>query len=228
MATDDSLSPSERIGFPDEYRQGAEQAIFEDILAKLAPLSRDQERILDIGPGSSDLPVKLARHCADHGHQLVLVDSSEMLERLPDLPGTTKVPGRFPEVIGELGEEPFDGVLAYSVLQHVFVDSQVPEFVEQAVSLLSHGGVALFGDIPNGSKLRRFLASPAGAAFHRKYTGRDEDPDLERIEEGRIDDALLLSLVERLRRAGHDAHLVPQPEALPLANRREDLLVVRP
>jgi hypothetical protein len=33
MATDDSLTASERVGFPDEYREGAEQAIFEDIVA---------------------------------------------------------------------------------------------------------------------------------------------------------------------------------------------------
>jgi len=40
LATDATLSPYEKIGFPDEYREGYEAAIFADIVAKLAPLDR--------------------------------------------------------------------------------------------------------------------------------------------------------------------------------------------
>jgi cyclopropane fatty-acyl-phospholipid synthase-like methyltransferase len=228
MATDESLSPSERIGFPDEYRAGAEGAIFADIVAKLPALSREGARVLDIGSGSSDLAHKAIEHCLEHGTGLVMVDSPEMLAGLPDAPGVTKVEGRFPACPELFEADPFDGVLVYSVLQHVFVDASVEEFVEGALGLLAHNGTALFGDIPNGSKLRRFLSSPAGKEFHRAYSGTDEDPDLEGIEEGRIDDRLLLGLVESARERGFDAYLVPQPESLPMANRREDLLVYKP
>jgi SAM-dependent methyltransferase len=228
MATDDSLSPSERIGFPDEYREGAEQAIFEDIVAKLPALSRREGTILDIGPGCSELAVKIVEHCSGQGLALYLVDSTEMLDQLPDPPGVTKIAGRFPDCLGELEGKRFDAILAYSVLQHVFVDQSVEEFADSSLRLLAHDGTMLLGDIPNGSKLKRFLSSPAGAEFHRSYTGADEDPDVEGIERGRIDDSLLLALLERIRTAGYDGFLVPQPNDLPLANRREDLLVYRP
>jgi hypothetical protein len=48
------------------------------------------------------------------------------------------------------------------------------------------------------------------------------------VEAGRIDDAFLLAVVMRCRSAGFDAYLVPQSEDLPLANRREDILIARP
>ena len=228
MAGDESLSPSERIGFPDEYREGAEEAILADIVRKVPALSRETARILDIGPGSSELARKTIEHCTSHGYDLVMVDSEEMLSRLPDAEGLTKVAARFPEAPQLLAGDPFDGVIVYSVLQHVFVDGDLRGFVEAATGLLAHGGTALFGDVPNGSKLRRFLSSPAGAEFHRAYSGRDEDPDLEGIEEGRIDDELLLELIRSARGSGLDAYLLPQPDALPMANRREDLLVYKP
>lgn len=228
MAEDQSLSEFERVGFPDEYREGAEQAIFEDIVAKLPALSRGEGRVLDIGPGSSPLPVKIAEHCSSRGLTLVLIDSAEMLDLLPDLPGVVKIPGRFPDCPELLEQRPFDAILVYSVLQHVFGDRSVDEFVNRALKLLAHGGTILFGDIPNGSKLKRFLSSPAGAEFHRAYSGSDEDPEVEGIERNRIEDSLLLGLVTRIRAAGLDAYLVPQPDSLPLANRREDLLVYRP
>jgi hypothetical protein len=77
---------------------------------------------------------------------------------------------------------------------------------------------------------RRFLASAAGAAFHRGYTGRDEDPDpgFNQVSEGEMDDAVLFALMARARAAGADAWLLPQPPHLPMANRREDLLLRRP
>jgi SAM-dependent methyltransferase len=228
MATDESLSPSERIGFPDEYRAGSESAIFADIVAKLPALLRDGARVLDLGSGASELARQTIEHCTARGIALVMVDSPEMLGQLPDADGVTKVEGRFPDCPELFEADPFDGILVYSVLQHVFVDASVEEFVEAAIGLLAHDGSALFGDIPNGSKLRRFLSSPAGAQFHRAYSGVDEDPDVEGIEEGRIDDRLLLGLVESARETGFDAYLVPQPDSLPMANRREDLLVYRP
>jgi hypothetical protein len=40
MVADDALSPYEKIGFPDEYREGAEAAIFRDITAKLRLTTR--------------------------------------------------------------------------------------------------------------------------------------------------------------------------------------------
>jgi hypothetical protein len=45
MAQDESLSQYEKIGFPDEYRKGNEQAIFDDILSKLDNLSAAKKTV---------------------------------------------------------------------------------------------------------------------------------------------------------------------------------------
>jgi hypothetical protein len=37
----------------------------------------------------------------------------------------------------------------------------------------------------------------------------------------------LIALVLRARSAGFDAYLVPQPDDLPMANRREDMIIRR-
>ena len=120
--------------------------------------------------------------------------------------------------------------MAYSVLHYVFPDASVHSFLDAAVGLLAHGGSMLIGDIPNLSKRRRFFSSPAGHAHHRAFTGSDHPPELtyDVPEPGRIDDAVLLGLVARVRAAGCDAYLVPQADGLPMANRREDLLIYRP
>ena len=44
----------------------------------------------------------------------------------------------------------------------------------------------------------------------------------------KIDDSILVSLLLRARGQGFDAYLLPQRPTLPMANRREDLLIVRP
>jgi hypothetical protein len=230
MALDESLSRDEKIGFPDDYRAGAEEGIFADIVAKLPALSERGRMVVDIGPGCSGLPRMVQERCASHDNVLVLVDSAEMLAQLPDTPGAVKLAGAFPDC-----PELFDrytgqvhAVLAYSVLHHVFVDGDVAEFVERALELLAHGGWMLLGDVPNASKRRRFLSSPAGREFHRRFSGSDEPPPPEAVERGAIDDAIVLDLLARARRAGCDAYVVPQRLDLPMANRREDLLVHRP
>ena len=43
-----------------------------------------------------------------------------------------------------------------------------------------------------------------------------------------IDDAVVFALLQRSRLAGFDAYVVPQDSALPMANRREDILIIRP
>jgi hypothetical protein len=232
LATDQSLSPYEKIGFPDKYREGYEPAIFADLRAKLPALDRREQVVLDIGPGCSELPSLIREQCARQGHTLLLIDSAEMLAHHADGDGVRKFSGRFPdapELLTEF-EGRVDAIVAYSVLHYVFVDASVHLFLDRALELLAHGGQLLIGDIPNVSKRRRFFSSPAGRDFHRRFTGSDDPPEVafNDVEAERIDDAVLLGLVARARAAGFDAHLVPQADDLPMANRREDLLVTRP
>lgn len=232
MARDDSLSRYEKIGFTDSLRKEVEEAILEDIVSKLPALGERGKRVLDIGPGCSDLPHLLIDLCARRGHEAVFVDSSEMLEQLPDPPHLTKVPGAFPAVQLPPGSDrAFDAILAYSVIQYVHAEADVSRFLDRALELLAHGGRLLIGDVPNASKRARFLSSPAGVAFHKRFMQTDEPPDLsaiQRRDRGQIDDDLVLGLLARARAAGFDAYALPLRPDLPLANRREDVLVARP
>ena len=232
MAGDPSLSPHERSGFPDAYREGAEGAILADVEAKLPGLAGSGSTVVDLGCGAGPLPQELRRRCTERGHELILVDSPEVLAHHEDGPGVVKVPGRFPDTPELISEQAgrCDAVLTYSVLQYVFAEADAFAFVDAALSLLAPGGRVLVGDVPNASMRRRFLVGPTGRAHHREYTGRDEDPVVEwpALPVGQIDDAVVFGLLSRARDAGFHAWVVPQAPGLPMGNRREDLLFERP
>lgn len=235
LARNPHLDANERIGFPRAYREGYDAAILADILRKLPILTETEGKlIVDVGPGCAELPRAIIDVCAQRRHRLVLVDSAEMLAELPNVDGVTlKVDGAFPgnaEAVRAAAPPGADALICYSVLHYMYVDTNLFDVVDATVALLAPEGRALFGDIPNVSKRRRFFASPTGKAFHRAFTGRDEDPDVRFNEPspGKIDDAVLLGLIQRAQLAGCDAYLLPQAEGLPMANRRDDLLIAKP
>ncbi len=234
LAQRTDLSRYQRIGFPDSLRAGRESEIFQDICAKLPLLDQGEElTVLDIGPGCSDLPNLVIDHCKARKNRLILVDSLEMLADLPEGDGIEKIEGPFPQCAPLLGGLQYatDVILCYSVLHYVFAEGQIFGFLDAALKLLRPGGgMMMIGDIPNASMRRRFLASAAGAAFHRAYTGSDVPPDLgfNQAAEGEMDDAVLISLISRAHAAGVDAWILSQPPHLPMSNRREDLILRRP
>jgi hypothetical protein len=233
LASDQTLSKYEKIGFPDAYRADFEMKIFADIRRKLSNLDSESKIILDVGPGVSDLPIAMIELCRNRKHELILIDSAEVLLQLPDSPGVKKIPARFPEECASFIEEyanRIDVILTYSVLQYVFVESSVFNFVDQLLSLLSRRGQMLIGDIPNIAKRKRFFSSPDGILHHQRFTGGNEVPPVHFnvAEPGNIDDAVVLALIARCRSSGFDAYVVPQSVDLPMANRREDILVIRP
>ena len=233
LAQDASLSAAQRIGFPDEYRAGFEPGILDDIRAKLPAFDRPGSTVIDIGCGCGELAVRIVEHGARRGSQLWLVDSAEVLARLPDATNIRKVPGRFPDdtadgLRGLAGR--CDAVLCYSVFHYVFVSRNPYGFLDGVLALLAPGGACLVGDIPNVAMRRRFLDSDSGRRHHRAYCGRDEDPvvTFNRLDPGVIDDAVVFGLLAYARQAGFHAWIVPQPPELPLSNRREDILILRP
>lgn len=237
MANDPKLTSNERSGFPEALRAGAELSILADLVAKLPMLAGTGATIVDIGCGANALTDALIAHCRMHGHLLILVDSAEVLSHHRDHPGIPEgylqlVPSQFPQD-GQLVDKftsACDAVVAYSVLQYVFVAASVHGFLDAGLSLLAPGGRLLLGDLPNASMRRRFLASDAGRQFHKTYTGSVDDPIVNwgSLPSGELDDGVLFGLVARARDAGFHAWLVPQPTGLPMANRREDLLCQRP
>jgi hypothetical protein len=232
LAQDDSLSKYERIGFPNSYREGREEAIFQDIVAKLPSLNSNNKVVVDIGPGCSQLPVMLIELCRRQRHELILIDSEEMLAQLPDDSFIHKVVGYYPQC-----EDLFarftarvDVILSYSVLHYVFAETSVWEFLDRSIELLAAGGTMLIGDIPNASKRKRFFSSPRGVKFHQEFMRTEEAPKVvfNNVERQQIDDSVIFSLLMRARAAGVDAFVVPQHDNLPMANRREDILIKKP
>ncbi len=234
LAKDKTLSKYERIGFPDSYREGKEEQIFQDVLKKLPVLGESGKTVLDLGPGCSDLPALLIQHCAKHGHKLLLVDSQEMLDHLslPQGADAELFAGFFPacDKLLDVYAKKVDAIICYSVLHYAFVDTSVFHFLDVALQLLAPGGALLLGDIPNVSKRKRFFASAAGIKFHQQFMKTTDAPEVNfnQIESGQIDDSVVLGLMQRARLQGFDAYVVPQDPALPMANRREDILVVAP
>ena len=232
MARDPTLSVHERGGFPDAYREGAEPAILADIEDKLPALAGDGATVVDIGCGAGPLADGIRALCAQRGHELVLIDGPDVLAQHPEGGHVHKLAGRFPDLAGLLDDwgANCDAVLAYSVIQHVFVEASIFAFLDAALRLLRPGGRALFADLPNASMRRRFLASAAGREHHRAYIGTDADPEVTWpvLPVHELDDAVALALLARARDAGFHAWVLPQPPVLPMANRREDLLFARP
>lgn len=232
MAVDPSLSPHEKIGFPDSYREGFEPAIFQDILAKAGNLALAGKTIVDIGPGCAGLPRLIIEHCAARGHALVLVDSQEMLDHLPDAAGVRKIAGFYPDCGDALAplKGKVDVIICYSVFHYIFVEAAFWRFIDDAIDLLAPGGQLLIGDIPNVSKRKRFFTSDAGIRFHQEFMKTTDKPVVrhDNVEHGRIDDAAILGVIMRCRAQGCDAYWLPQSPALPMANRREDVLVIKP
>jgi len=233
MAEDSTLSANEKIGMPDATRLGFDESILADILQKLPSLARRGHTVVDIGSGCGTFAHHFIAYCRKLEHSLLLVDSLEMLKHLPDCPGVSKVEGRFPaneRLITEQIPKGADVVLVYGVLSVVFADSNPFLFLDRAAALLRCGGQLLVGDVTNASKLRRFLASDAGVRYHREYLRTEEPPRLGAFDwpTDQIDDGVVLGIIDRMRRRGFDAYIVPQSESLPLANRREDILIVRP
>lgn len=232
MASDNSLSKYEKIGFPDSYRKDKEGLIFKDICLKLKNINASNKRILDIGCGVSDLPLMLIEQSERNNNTLYFIDSKEVLETLPDSKCLTKVEAFYPkcESFIQDNERKFDSIIVYSVLHYIFIEANLFEFLDKTLSMLSHGGELLIGDIPNISMRKRFFASPGGVDFHKKFMNTDESPkiDYNIIEEGKIDDSVMYSLLMRARNQGFHSYLLPQNDSLPMSNRREDILIIRP
>ncbi len=232
LAKDPSLSSYEKIGFPDHYRKGKEPLIWQDIKTKLTNLTQQKKLILDIGPGCSELPDFLLNEAVENNSKVIFCDSEEMLAYHPDHPHLEKVQGPFPDCWAQLCQYAglADAILVYSVLHHIGNQSVIRQFLDRCLHLLACGGQLLIGDIPNHSKRVRFFSSPTGIEFHKKFTGRDELPNFSNKDEikNKLDDSIVFSLIKHARDNGFDAYVVPQADELPMANRREDILIVRP
>lgn len=232
LATDSALSRHEKVGFPDSYREGKEEAIFADASGKLKALQGTNRIVLEIGPGCSGLPIMLAELCERSGHRLILVDSAEMLSHLPEASFIEKIAGRYPDIpeFAHRYANQIDAIIAYSVIQYVFAEGNLWRFLDQALLLLADGGEILLGDVPNCTMRKRFFSGDAGKQSHQDYTSTIDLPPVSFNvpEPDKMDDSVVLGLLARARAQGFHAWVVPQAPDLPMANRREDILIRKP
>jgi len=233
MALNPNLSLNEKIGFPEHYRQGYDEVIFNDIVEKLSKLKDKNCHVLDIGSGCSELPQLIIQHSRKYNHKLVLVDSQEMLSLLPNDDNLiTKISGFYPDCQQEIiniGLK-FDVILCYSVFHYIFIEASFWHFIDLSLELLAEGGQMLIGDIPNVSKRKRFFSSSNGIKFHQSFMKTTDVPEVNfrAIEFNKIDDSVILGVIMRARSQGCDAYWLPQPSVLPMYNRREDILIIKP
>ena len=232
LATNGDLSRHEKVGFPDSYREGKEEAIFADVVNKLKELQGTNKTILEIGPGCSRLPIMLAKMCEERSHRLIFVDSAEMLSHVPEALFIEKIAGRYPDVpeLAHRYANRIDVIIAYSVIQYVFAEGNLWKFLDQTLLLLADGGEILLGDLPNCTMRKRFFSSNAGRLAHQEFTGTGELPSVtfNVPEPDKMDDSVVFALLARARAQGFHAWVVPQAPDLPMANRREDILIRKP
>lgn len=232
FAEDDNLSLNEKIGFPDDYRKGYEASILKDIDSKIG-LINSHDEILDIGPGCSKLTLDYIAKASKSKASLTLVDSDEMLSLLPDLPNVRKVPGFYPsdEVMACLGKlDKFDKIICYSVLHYIFIEANIWNFLDLTLDLLKPGGKFLLADIPNFSMRNRFFASDEGKEFYKRFINSKKKFNLSeaKIDSNQIDDGILIGMILHARNRGFHGYIIPQDSSLPMSNRREDLLFIKP
>jgi hypothetical protein len=228
LALRGDLSRSARIGFGEGLRSGNADAILADLRSKLTHLDLPSVRVVDVGAGCGELTSALLAHGASLQQDLTLVDSDEVLAAIDSPVPFRKVAGRFPENVTQIPGDA-DVVLCYSVLQYVAKEGSLLRFLDGLLGLLRPGGQCLIGDVPNASMRRRFMAGPAGRAYHAANYGTDPEPLLRAgIDHDELNDGMIIGLLLRAREMGFHAFTMPQAWTLPMATRREDLLFVRP
>ncbi len=233
LAVNKSLDNIEKVGFPIEYREGKEKLIVDDIVTKLDLKGKKEKTICDIGCGCSNLTLMLIEYCKENKHKLILIDSKEMLDNLPNYDFVEKISGYYPKTCdGFINKniQQIDYIIVYSVIQYIFNELSIFNFIDTTCTLLRDNGRLLIGDIPNISKRKRFFSSETGIAYHKNFTGKNEKPEVKfnTIEFNNIDDSVIMAIIQRCRVAGLDAYILPQDVELPMGNRREDILIIRP
>jgi 2-polyprenyl-3-methyl-5-hydroxy-6-metoxy-1,4-benzoquinol methylase len=222
-AINNDLNHYEKIGFPNSYRENRDKLILKDIISKTNLNEISNQKILDIGCGCSELVNLLINYSNKNSKKLYLNDSSEMIDQITaNLNGVVLKKGKFSKNM--FTKEKFDVIIVYSVIQYIFNEQNIYGFIHECIDLLNEGGSLLLGDIPNFSSRKRFLDSNEGVSFLNNKT--DIKAPIHYDEE-RIDDSIVLSILNRYRNFGIETYLMPQLKGLPFSNRREDILLIK-
>ena len=144
LAKNKNISKFNKVGFPDKYRDGQEELILKDLISKVNILSKEYQKDLEIGPGCSNLANNIINYLLQNKSELTLIDSKEMLDNLPDNNGIKKEFGMFPNQFHSFireRKEYFNAIIAYSVIQYIFKETDFWEFLVSSISMLKKGGI---------------------------------------------------------------------------------------
>ena len=219
---------------------GVGSAIWADIKSKIS--LKEGMTLIDIGCGCGEVTEQCLKDASEYGFKLHLVDIPEALSRVKRemaglIPNSTLFWDKpFPQVIAERSfPKKVDVVLAYSVLHYT---DQPEVFIDVAVNLLEEGGVLLLGDLPTVHKKGRFLSSRTGREFEAEYQGvtvnelpkyKDQFDYYDKCENQnkKINDELIMYVMNKYRAEGYDVFCLPQADGLPFCRTREDILICR-
>ena len=176
---DETLSPYERSGFPDEYRRGHERGDLRRHRGQAPGAARPRQGRAGHRPRLQRAAADAQRRCAEHDHTALLVDSAEMLAHHADGAATARSsPVASPTARNcSTKRGRVDALLAYSVLHYVFVEANVFAFLDAALELLAPGRRAADRRHPERVQAQAVLRlRPPGARSTARSPDRDEDP----------------------------------------------------
>ena len=209
-----------------------EKHIIFDIISKL---NLDvTNNVLDIGCGSGNLLIPLSFIV----NEITGIDHPSSIDklraRITGFDNISLIENNFLDIVIN---DTYDKIICYSVLQYLNDIKEVLFFIEKALKLLKPGGKALFADIPNISKKKRFLKSNFGKRFDKEWmrklkennTNQDFSINIQKDDSlVSFSDAGIIRLLVETRKMGYHSYLLDQPVELCSGYTREDLLVVKP
>jgi len=228
LAKNNNLKSYEKVGRKKIHigKENKEKNIFNEIKKKLD--IKKKTVICDIGCGCSLPALNLINFAKKNNNKLILVDSKEMLNNLPNYKYVKKIACKFPNCKKFIRNhsKSIDNIIIYSVLHYVKLDN-IFNFLDNAVLMLKINGKILIGDIPNVDKKRRFLSSDFGKKFFRNWSGGKDVPkiDYDKLRKESINDKIVINILKRYRRRGLDTFLLSQGKGLPFNMTREDILM---
>jgi trans-aconitate methyltransferase len=208
-------------------------SIVEDIAAKLGLAKTDS--LFDIGCGTGMITSKLLKHVA----KLYALDSDNVINKFKELypqqsANITFFSGNFMTLPLCLN---VDKILSYSVIHCLKNEAAVFAFINKTLTLIKPGGMLLLGDVPNISHKQRFLNTPFGKEFSKKFSSEpslnpQETEKRDKILSGiakfstDFDDKLLLKIITNYRAEGYAAYILPETgEQNAFGYTREDILI---
>lgn len=209
-----------------------EKQIIFDVLDKLNLEVSDT--VLDIGCGSGNLLIPLSFIV----NEITGIDHPSCIfklkERVRDLTNISLIGNNF---LDEKINSSFSKIICYSVLQYLKDINEVLFFIKKALFLLSPGGKALFADLPNISKKKRFLNSSFGKNFDKDWASKlseitkNQKPNSHWKKDEklvRLDDESIIQILSEIRKIGYHSYILDQSSNLCSGYTREDLLIVKP